>query len=184
MLLCEQYGHKSLRKKTYRMSTIFSIKCKITWLTIGPKFEDLFIWKNWPPTGLFWVYFLSFQTNNFYKSKCEKCPSSTQCWDSNPRPSEHESPLITITPGPVHYINHNHINLAKNINYILALVMAGTIELLANRYRKLPFVCLFTLKRFQELNIKWIFYYKNECSVNFDAKILYPKDVLLVKRIL
>ena len=137
-----------------------------------------------PPAllGLFSVF--SNKHYNFYKSKCEKCPSSTQCWDSNPRPSEHESPLIPITPGPVHYINHNHINLAKNINYILALVMAGTIELLANRYRKLPFVCLFTLKRFQELNIKWIFYYKNECSVNFDAKILYPKDVLLVKRIL
>ena len=29
----------------------------------------------------------------------KKCPSSIKCWDSNPRPSEHESPPITTRPG-------------------------------------------------------------------------------------
>ena len=45
--------------------------------------------------------FLSFQTNFtiFTTNKCEKCPSSIRCWDSNPRPSEYESPPITTRPG-------------------------------------------------------------------------------------
>ena len=38
--------------------------------------------------------FLSFQAN-FTTIKCEKCPSSLQLWDSNPRPLEHESSPIT-----------------------------------------------------------------------------------------
>ena len=52
-------------------------------------------------TGLFFYLFLSFQTNIIIlqKNKCEKCPSSIQCWDSNPRPLEHESPPITNKPG-------------------------------------------------------------------------------------
>ena len=29
----------------------------------------------------------------------KKCPSSIWYWDSNPRPTEHESPLITTRPG-------------------------------------------------------------------------------------
>ena len=29
----------------------------------------------------------------------KKCPSSLRCRDSNPRPSEHESPPITTRPG-------------------------------------------------------------------------------------
>ena len=36
---------------------------------------------------------------NFTTNICEKCSSSIQCWDSNPRPSEHESPPITTRPG-------------------------------------------------------------------------------------
>ena len=31
----------------------------------------------------------------FTANKCEKCPSSIRCWDSNPRPEEHKSPSIT-----------------------------------------------------------------------------------------
>ena len=48
------------------------------------------------PRPLFGL-FSSFQTNNtiFITNKCEKCPSSTQCWDSNPRPLEHDSSRIT-----------------------------------------------------------------------------------------
>ena len=45
--------------------------------------------------------FSSFQTNItiFTSYICEKCPSSIQCLDSNPQPSEHESPPITTRPG-------------------------------------------------------------------------------------
>ena len=48
--------------------------------------------------------FSSFQTNItcFIPNKCEKCPSSKQCWDSNPHPSEHESPPITTWGGLLH----------------------------------------------------------------------------------
>ena len=45
--------------------------------------------------------FSSIQTNItiFTPNKCEKCPSSIQRWDSNLRPSEHESPHLTTRPG-------------------------------------------------------------------------------------
>ena len=45
--------------------------------------------------------FSSFQTNitNFTTIKCEKCPSSIRCWDSNPRPLEHKSLPITTRTG-------------------------------------------------------------------------------------
>ena len=53
------------------------------------------------PRPLF-VYFWSFQTNIitiFTTNKCEKCPSSIQCRDSNPRPPEREPLPITTRPG-------------------------------------------------------------------------------------
>ena len=54
--------------------------------------------KKWANPGLFFIYFRSFQTNNtiFTTNQCEKCPSSTWHWDSNPRPfdmSRHTWPL-------------------------------------------------------------------------------------------
>ena len=36
---------------------------------------------------------------NFTANIGEKCQSSIQYWESNPRPSEHESPPITTSPG-------------------------------------------------------------------------------------
>ena len=52
-----------------------------------------------PASNLF-VYFWPFQTNNaiFTTNKCEKCPSSIQCWYFNPRPPEHESSPVTTRP--------------------------------------------------------------------------------------
>ena len=53
------------------------------------------------PRPLF-VYFQSFQTNIntiLQQINVKKCPSSIQHWDSNPRPSERESPPITTRPG-------------------------------------------------------------------------------------
>ena len=51
---------------------------------------DLY-YKKWAYPGLFSFIFVC--TNKQYiftKNKCEKCPSSIRCWDSNPRPSEHD----------------------------------------------------------------------------------------------
>ena len=49
--------------------------------------------------------FSSFQTNItiLQQINVKKCPSSIQCWDSNPRPLEHESPPITTRPGLLPY---------------------------------------------------------------------------------
>ena len=53
--------------------------------------------------------FSSFQTHitNFTTNKCEKCPSSTRCRDSNPQPPEREPLPITTRPGllPKRYYN-------------------------------------------------------------------------------
>ena len=59
-----------------------------------------FFFKKGHPRPLFNL-FSSFQTNitMFTSNTCEKCPSSIQCWDSNPWPSGHESPPITTRPG-------------------------------------------------------------------------------------
>ena len=35
----------------------------------------------------------------FQQINVKKCPSSIRCGDANPRPSEHESPPITTSPG-------------------------------------------------------------------------------------
>ena len=69
-----------------------------------PKFASAYIfYKKWANPGLFFIYFWSFQTNNtiFYNKSMRKmsCPSSIRHWDSNPRPSERESPPITTRPG-------------------------------------------------------------------------------------
>ena len=53
------------------------------------------------PRSLF-LLFLVFLYKNFkflHQIYVKKCPSSIRCWDSNPRPSEHESPSITTRPG-------------------------------------------------------------------------------------
>ena len=67
----------------------------------GPYMGIVFF--KWANPGLFFVYFLSFQvkhysTNNKSMWKMS-CPSSIWHRDSNPWPSEHESPPITTRPG-------------------------------------------------------------------------------------
>ena len=51
--------------------------------------------------GLFFIYFRLFKhTPQFFTTnKCENCPSSIWCWDSNSWSLEHESPPITTRPG-------------------------------------------------------------------------------------
>ena len=69
----------------------------------SPRFKGAFYiyFFNGPSPASFSVYFLSFQANItiFTTSICGKCPSSIWCWDSNPRPSEHESTPLTNRPG-------------------------------------------------------------------------------------
>ena len=88
------------RIKTQKRRIKTSFQISALWgLAINFKFY-LFL-KNGPTPASFIVYFRSFQTNiitNFTTNKCEKCPPSTRCWDSNPRPLEHESTPITTRP--------------------------------------------------------------------------------------
>ena len=62
--------------------------------------STLFFFK-WTIPGLFVDLFLSFQTNITFwqQTNVRKCPSSIRCWDSNPRPLEHESLRVTTRPG-------------------------------------------------------------------------------------
>ena len=55
-------------------------------------------------SGLFFVDFVSFQTNSkaiFITDECEKISINPVygCWDSNPQPSEHESFSTATRPG-------------------------------------------------------------------------------------
>ena len=61
-----------------------------------------YCFKNGPFSASFLIYFWSFSskhTNCMHQYNVKKCPSSSQCWDSNPQPLERESPLITTRPG-------------------------------------------------------------------------------------
>ena len=42
----------------------------------------------------------------------KKCPSSKQCWDLNPQPSDNESPLTTTTL--VNFTRHNFEKITVN----------------------------------------------------------------------
>ena len=65
---------------------------------------------KWAIPGLFFIYFRLFKQLYNFTDKCEKCPFSIWCWDSNLWPSEHESPPITTRPGL--YCATCEINLA------------------------------------------------------------------------
>ena len=70
-------------------------------LALGFAYSPCFFKKIGQPRQLFHL-FLSFQRHIitiFTTNKCEKCPSSIWCRDSNSRPLEHESPPITTRPG-------------------------------------------------------------------------------------
>ena len=49
--------------------------------------------------GLYFVKFRLFKQTLQFFVKCQKILSSIRYRDSNPRPSEHESPPITTRPG-------------------------------------------------------------------------------------
>ena len=72
----------------------------LAWLTTSADSPSL---NNGPSPTSFWftfsVFFKQTSMNFFTTNWCEKCPSSILCRDSNPRPSEHESPPISTRPG-------------------------------------------------------------------------------------
>ena len=75
--------------------------------------------------GLCFNLFSSFQTNITILTTniCEKSPSSIRCWDSNPRPFEHESPPITTRSGLRSYLNRYEWPVP--IGYLLAFTYLG-----------------------------------------------------------
>ena len=54
-----------------------------------------------PPPLLLFIFSLSKQTSLQFLQQIhvKKCPSSVQCWVSNPQPLDHESSPMTTTPG-------------------------------------------------------------------------------------
>ena len=90
--LSQQFVFMSLLLKIWQHSSLGTLLKVCIWV---------FLLKLAKP-GLFYNSFSVFSIKHHYSFttyKCEKCPSSIQCRDSNPRPSEHESPLITTRPG-------------------------------------------------------------------------------------
>ena len=91
-----EFTFVQISKMLFRISncknckTLLSQKLAVVWLTR----LDTFL-KMGQTQSLFRV-FSSFQAN--ITNKCEECPSSLRCWDSNPRPSEHGSRPITTRP--------------------------------------------------------------------------------------
>ena len=51
------------------------------------------------PRPLFTLDYVYFKQTTIQQSNVEKCLSNIRCWDSNPRPSDHEFPPIITRPG-------------------------------------------------------------------------------------
>ena len=99
--------------------------------------------------------FLSFHSNIRILTT-NKCPSSIQCWDSNPQPLEHESPPITTRPEQVQSSNQvtllvTFVNLKESdtpwVQWKLKLVIICFPKLLKyeNFYRHINPFCRITL---------------------------------------
>ena len=74
-----------------------SVESEISFIQVG-----FFFFKKWSKPRPLFNLFSSFQTHIkiFTIKRCvKKCPSSIQCRDSNSRPLEQASPLITTRPG-------------------------------------------------------------------------------------
>ena len=66
-----------------------------------------------PILGVFFVYFVFSNKQILQQIPIwEKCPSSIRCRDSNPQPSEHESPPITTRPG-IHWTWNSFITQSQ-----------------------------------------------------------------------
>ena len=94
--------HSDWLKSCKELTREFLMRIIYRWMFfkfIEPWINHTFL-KN-VPTSVSFHLFSSFHTHisNFTTNKCEKCPSSIWCRDSNSRPFEHESPPITTRAG-------------------------------------------------------------------------------------
>ena len=82
--------------------------------------------------GLFLIYFCLFKHTLQFLQQINviKCPSSIQCWDSNPQPLEHESPPITTRPGIPHKGN---LDFLRKKSFITSTA-AGDADLRSREY--------------------------------------------------
>ena len=93
---------------------IIELKRTITYLTLS-------FFKNGPSPASFLFIFDLFQTNintSLQYINVNKCPSSIRHWDSNPQPSECESPPITTIPG----LTPISLSFICNAHYIVSSV--------------------------------------------------------------
>ena len=63
-----------------------------------------------------WPLFVFSNITIFTPKICEKCPSSVQCWDSNSRPSEQESPTVTTQPRDQFSFSSNNCLVPKRLS--------------------------------------------------------------------
>ena len=76
-------------------------------------------------------------SSQFLQQICvKKCPSSTGCWDSNPQPSEHESPHITPRPGLPPKI-YNFMSIEGNNRLIVYVGLGYASNSLLGQFRTL-----------------------------------------------
>ena len=96
----------------------------------------LFYFLNGPsPASIPFIFVFQKNFTIFTTIKCEKCPSFKWCWDSKPRPSEHESPPITTRPGiyilvyakPTDSLQSFNVDVPASVVKTLVM-MAGEIE--------------------------------------------------------
>ena len=102
-------GEISFKSLGSKNSQLISKILTMNQLNKTTKFRHIFKWshdyflKNGPiPASFSFIFGLFKQTIQFFTTnQCEKmsCPSSIRHRDSNPRPSERESPPITTRPG-------------------------------------------------------------------------------------
>ena len=100
-------------KKTFKISATMTT-CKRTKIgnTCCPK-----VIIKWVIFGLFFIYFRYFiKIVQFLQQQCENDLSSMQCRDSNSRPLDHQSPLITTRQGPTYFPKFGQVFTNKDIS--------------------------------------------------------------------
>ena len=100
--VCAKYDFNFLNLLILQ-SIVQNCRQKLTNLRSRPNGDRDYFFIKWANPGLFFVYFRSFKQTLFFLQQINvkkmSCPSSIQHQDSNPRPSECESPPITTRPG-------------------------------------------------------------------------------------
>ena len=99
------------------------------------------------PLDLFHFFRLFKQTLQLLQKNVKKYPSSMRCWDSNPRPLEHESPSITTRPGLPPQIQLLKYNIM--MWYVLL-----TLPIVCSRAMKISAFALFMIVKFELFHLR------------------------------